>query len=212
MSEPATSAKDTEVWCFPISSPVCRKYVWCYTGRARAENVARLTSQGRGHGEERRQYEPRRMTAELEGGTSWSFYRHAINKPWKIQQMVACVHPATRPMIKELEGRPESGFLGHIFGFKAIVQCWHPFRTSRGVPTELLKHWPAWVDFNKRIGAAARTGHLARDLSRCAQGDAKPIYSGMPPFGLGTAGKLVPISAKRESARERISGACKDDL
>jgi len=35
-------------------------------------------------------------------------------------------------------------------------------------------------------------------------GEYEAIYSGMPPWGLGRAGALVPASGRKEAARERL--------
>jgi len=150
--------------------------------------------------------EPRRMTAEIEGDFVVFLIGMRINKPWKIHKWWP-VFAAMRPMIKELEGRPDSGFLGHIFGFTAIVQYWRSFEHLEAYArSQDQKHWPAWVDFNKRVGGSRGDVGIWHETYRVRSGEYETIYSGMPPIGLGTAGTLVPIGAKRESARERISG------
>ena len=42
--------------------------------------------------------------------------------------------------------------------------------------------------------------------SRAAEGkrNFEAVYSGMPPFGLGAASRLVPVSADRATARQRL--------
>ena len=150
--------------------------------------------------------EPRRMTAEIEGDFVVFLIGMRINKPWKIHKWWP-VFASMPPMIKELEGRPESGFLGHIFGFKVIVQYWRSFEHLEAYArSHDQKHWPAWVDFNKRVGSSRSDVGIWHETYQVRAGEYETIYSGMPPFGLGTAGKLVPIAARRESARERISG------
>jgi hypothetical protein len=62
------------------------------------------------------------------------------------------------------------------------------------------------VDFNKRIGGSRGDVGIWHETYRVRAGEYETVYSGMPPYGLGTAGTLVPVTAKRESARERISG------
>jgi hypothetical protein len=36
-------------------------------------------------------------------------------------------------------------------------------------------------------------------------GSFETVYSGMPPYGLGKAGRLVPASGARETARQRMT-------
>ncbi len=151
--------------------------------------------------------DPRRMTAELEGDFVVFLIGMRINKPWKVHKWWPVIM-AMRPMIQELEGRPESGFLGHIFDFKVIVQYWRSFEHLEAYArSHDHKHWPAWVDFNKRIGGSRDDVGIWHETYRVRAGEYETIYSGMPPFGLGTAGRLHPIAAKRESARERIGAA-----
>jgi hypothetical protein len=59
-------------------------------------------------------------------------------------------------MIKELHQHPESGFLGHIMSTRVIVQYWRSFEHLEAYAREQNHHhWPAWVDFNKRIGKSS---------------------------------------------------------
>ena len=54
-----------------------------------------------------------RMTADVDGDLVVFLIGMRINKPWKIHKWLP-VFLAMPKMIKELEQRPESGFLGHI--------------------------------------------------------------------------------------------------
>jgi Monooxygenase af470-like len=146
---------------------------------------------------------PTRMTAEIEGDFVVFLIGMRINKPWKIHKWLP-VFMAMRPMLKELEKHPDSGFLGHIFGMKVIVQYWRSFEHLEAYARSQDKqHWPAWLAFNKRVGGSGDVG-IWHETYQVRAGDYETIYSGMPPFGLGSVAKLVPVGARRESARERI--------
>jgi hypothetical protein len=150
---------------------------------------------------------PSRMTAELDGDFVVFLIGMRINKPWKIHKWLP-VFLAMQPMIHELEKRPESGFLGHIFGMKVIVQYWRSFEHLEAYArSQDQKHWPAWVAFNKRLGGSRGDVGIWHETYQVRAGDYETIYSGMPPFGLGTVGELVPVGGKNESARERIAGS-----
>jgi len=69
---------------------------------------------------------PKRVTARIEGDFVVFLIGMRINKPWKIHKWFP-VFRAMPKLIRELERRPESGFLGHIFGPTAIVQYWRSF-------------------------------------------------------------------------------------
>jgi hypothetical protein len=150
---------------------------------------------------------PTRMTAEIEGDFVVFLIGMRINKPWKIHKWLP-VFMAMVPMLKELEQHPESGFLGHIVGIKVIVQYWRSFEHLEAYArTKDKLHWPAWVAFNNRVGGSRDDVGIWHETYQVRAGEYETIYSGMPPFGLGSAAKLVPISGKRESARERIAGS-----
>ena len=148
---------------------------------------------------------PTRMTAKVDGDFVVFLIGMRINKPWKIHKWLP-VFLAMPPMLKELERHPESGFLGHISGMKVIVQYWRSFEHLEAYARNQNQlHWPAWVAFNKKIGGSRGDVGIWHETYQVRAGQYETIYSGMPPFGLGTAGKLVPIAAKRDSARERIA-------
>lgn len=77
-----------------------------------------------------------------------------INKPWKLRKWFPVFRAMPR-MLKELEKQPESGFLGSISGGRLMVQYWRSFEHLEAYARSKDHFlWPAWVDFNKRIGAS----------------------------------------------------------
>lgn len=149
---------------------------------------------------------PSRMTAEIEGDFVVFLIGMRINKPWKVHKWLP-VFLAMPRMLKELEGHPESGFLGHIPSFGAIVQYWRSFEHLESYARSRdRQHWPAWMDFNKRIGDSRGDVGIWHETYQVRSGEYETVYSGMPPFGLGKVGKLVPASGRREAARGRFTG------
>lgn len=69
---------------------------------------------------------PKRVTAELEGDFVVLLIGIRINKPWKVHKWLPAFLAMPR-MLKELQDRPASGFLGHIMSTKVIVQYWRSF-------------------------------------------------------------------------------------
>ena len=151
-----------------------------------------------------------RMTAHIDGDFVVFLIGMRITKFWKVHKWwPVCM--AMRPMIKELERRPESGFLGHIFAPVVIVQYWRSFEQLEAYARSRDSlHWPAWVDFNKRMGKSRDDVGIWHETYQVRAGEYETIYSGMPPFGLGKAGTLMPVGTRKESARERISGTATD--
>jgi hypothetical protein len=148
-----------------------------------------------------------RTTAEIDGDFVVFLIGMKVTSPLKVHKWWP-VFRAMRPMIKELSQRPESGFLGCTFGFPVIVQYWRSYEHLEAYARDQdALHWPAWVAFNKRTGRSRGDVGIWHETYRVAAGQYETVYSGMPPFGLGKAGKLVPVSSRRDSARGRITAA-----
>ncbi|WP_119157565.1 DUF4188 domain-containing protein [Caldimonas tepidiphila] len=146
---------------------------------------------------------PRRMAAEIEGDFVVFVIGMRINKPWKLHQWLP-VFLAMPRMLKELERRPESGFLGAVSGGLLIVQYWRSFEHLEAYARSRDHlHWPAWVAFNKRTGRSRGDVGIWHETYLVRAGEYEAIYSGMPRHGLGRAGTLVPATGQRDSARGR---------
>ena len=147
---------------------------------------------------------PSRMTAKIDGDFIVFLIGMRINKPWKIHRWLPVMRAMSR-MLRELAATPDSGFLGHTMAGTLIVQYWRSFdQLERYARSRDLQHWPAWVAFNRKVGRSRGDVGIWHETFRVKAGEYEAIYSGIPPFGLGSVGQLVPVSADRESARERI--------
>ena len=134
-----------------------------------------------------------RVTAKIEGDFVVFLIGMRINKPWKLHKWLPVV-AAMPKMIRELEQRPDSGFLGHIRSLGVIVQCWRSFEHLEAYARDAdRQHWPAWVDFNKRVGSSRGDVGIWHETYKVRAGEYDCVYSGMPAVGL------------RESARGRLS-------
>jgi hypothetical protein len=146
-----------------------------------------------------------RMMAEIDGDFVVFLIGMRVNKPWKIHKWLP-VALAMGPMVKELEADPSSGFLGSQNFLGAMVQYWRSFedleRYARGRGG---RHWPAWQAFNRRSGQSRGDVGIWHETYQVRAGHYEAIYSGMPAFGLGKAGRLAPASGARESARGRLA-------
>jgi hypothetical protein len=147
---------------------------------------------------------PGRLAAEIEGDFVVFLIGMRINKPLKVHKWLP-VFLAMPRMLKELESKPESGFLGHILGIKVIVQYWRSFEALEAYAQRRNdQHWPAWMAFNKRMAKSRGDVGIWHETYLVRAGEYECIYSGMPPFGLGEAGSLVPAAGRRDSARGRV--------
>lgn len=141
----------------------------------------------------------KRVTADIEGDFVVFLIGIRINKPWKLHEWLPAFMAMPR-MIRELERRPGSGFLGHAMSLGVIVQDWRSFEHLEAYARDAdPQYWPAWVDFNKRVG-------IWHEAYRVRAGEYECVYSGMLPFGLAKASPTVDAVGQRESARGRLAG------
>ena len=148
---------------------------------------------------------PRRMTAEIDGDFVVFVIGMRMNKPWKLHKWLPVALAMPR-MIKELQANPESGFLGVMQGFPMLVQYWRSFEhLERYARSHEHAHWPAWVAFNKRVRVASGDVGIWHETYQVRAGEYEAIYNAMPRIGLATAGRYIPISESKDSARARMS-------
>jgi Domain of unknown function (DUF4188) len=145
-----------------------------------------------------------RVTGGIEGDFVVFLIGMRINKPWKVHKWLPTAL-AMPKMLKELEAaHPETGFLGHNGIAKVIVQYWRSFdHLERYARDRDALHWPAWVEFNRRMKDARGDVGIWHETYKVRAGEYESVYSGMPAFGLGKAGTRAAVSDE-SSARQRI--------
>lgn len=149
---------------------------------------------------------PTRMTAEIDGDFVVFLIGMRINRPWKLHKWLPVFRAMPR-MLTELESHPEIGCLGSRQAGFTVIQYWRSFdHLERYARSHDHRHWPEWAAFNRRVGAARGDVGIWHETFLVRAGEYEALYSGMPPFGLGQAGRLVPASGHRESARGRVAG------
>lgn len=108
-----------------------------------------------------------------------------------------------RHMLDHLVAHPDKGLLGYEFGFPTIVQYWRSFEHLEAFANDQADpHLDVWRQYWRRVGRDDRTG-IWHETYLVHAGEYEAIYGNMPPYGLGKAGRLVPIS-ERTRARERL--------
>ena len=146
-----------------------------------------------------------RMSAEMEGEFVVFLIGMRVNKPWKLHKWIPAFLAMPR-MLRELKAHPEAGCLGHSGLGPVIVQYWRSFEHLEAYARAKDKaHWPAWVEFNRRVGGSRGDVGIWHETYLIKPGQYETVYSGMPAYGLGKAGKLVPATGTRESARTRLT-------
>src|ERR1035441_9140341 len=142
----------------------------------------------------------KRVTADIEGDFVVFLIGMRINRPLKPQKWLP-VFLAMPKMLRELEQRPESGLLGaklYLGGprLPMVVQYWRSFEHLENYSRSRdSAHWPAWVDFNKRVGSNGDVG-IWHETYLVRAGSYECVYNNMPPTGLGVAGTLVPAAGR----------------
>ncbi|WFU41721.1 DUF4188 domain-containing protein [Bradyrhizobium sp. CB82] len=152
---------------------------------------------------------PSRVAGRIEGDFVVFLIGMRVNKPWALHKWLPVALAMPR-MIKELEkASPEVGFLGHTeLGLLNMVQYWRSFdHLERYAKARDAQHWPAWVDFNRRMKETRGDVGIWHETYCVHAGDYEAIYSGMPPFGLGKAGASAEVNATTDSARQRLGAA-----
>jgi hypothetical protein len=151
---------------------------------------------------------PERMSAQIDGDFVVFLIGMRINRPLKVTKWWP-VFMAMPRMLRELyTSRPETGFLGHTsLGLLNLIQYWRSFEHLEAYARSRdASHWPAWVAYNRAMKETRGDVGIWHETYQVRAGEYETVYSGMPPFGLGTAGELVAASGHRESARGRMAG------
>lgn len=146
-----------------------------------------------------------RMAAELDGDFAVLLIGMRVTKPWLLHKWLPVLVAMPR-MLKELEARPDSGFLGHTGLGSVIVQYWRSVDdVQRFARDPDMTHWPAWRAFNRRSARSRGDVGIWHELYRVRAGDYEAVYIGMPPYGLGAVGRLRPAVGRRERSAERMA-------
>src|SRR3954469_25621940 len=145
------------------------------------------------------------MAAEMDGEFVVFLIGMRINRPWKIHKWLPVALAMPR-MLNEVAGRPEAGLLGVQNGFPTIVQYWRSFDHLEAYARNRdAQHWPAWLHFNKQIRVASGDVGIWHETYLVRGGEYEAVYGAMPRYGLAAAGRHVPITGARESARGRVA-------
>jgi Domain of unknown function (DUF4188) len=108
-----------------------------------------------------------------------------------------------RHMLDHLVAHPERGLLAYQLGLPVIVQYWRSFEQLEAFAHDKDDpHLEVWRNYWKRVGRSGRSG-IWHETFLVSAGRYECIYGNMPPFGLGKAGRLVPVAESR-AARQRL--------
>ena len=149
-----------------------------------------------------------RFAPEIEGDFVVFLIGMRVNKPWKLHKWLP-PFLAMPKMLRELGAHPEMGLLGYSQHLAnplspMVMQYWRSFEQLEAFARGKDKtHFPAWVNFNKKVGTDGDVG-IWHETYRVAAGQYEGIYNNMPPAGLAKASSLVPASGRYRSASGRL--------
>ena len=140
------------------------------------------------------------VSAELPGEFVVFLIGMRINKPWKVHKWLP-VFLAMPRMLKELSANRDLGFLGYTFTTKLIVQYWRSYQHLEAFARDPSRaHWPAWIDFNRRIKGARGDVGIWHETYLVPAGSYETMYGNMPAFGLARAGTHMPAGRHSTAA------------
>jgi Domain of unknown function (DUF4188) len=109
-----------------------------------------------------------------------------------------------KAMLDHLVAHPEKGLLGYTMGLPVIVQYWRSFdHLEAFARDDSDPHIATWREYYRRDARHGQGAGIWHETYIVRAGDYEAIYGNMPAFGLGAAGRLVPIS-EASTARLRI--------
>ncbi len=148
-----------------------------------------------------------RVTANIEGDFVVFLIGLRINRLWRPDKWAPAAK-AMGTMLKELySAGPDSGFLGHQpLGTFNMAQYWRSFdHLEAYARAKDQAHWPAWVDFNRRMKSSRGDVGIWHETYLVPAGRYVTVYSGMPDFGLAKAAGRVAVTETNAAARDRIA-------
>lgn len=151
--------------------------------------------------------QPGRYTAAIDGDFVVFIIGMRFNKPWKVWKWWQ-VFTAMPKMLATLGQHPELGMLhaesSIAFRHTVLISYWRSFDDLERFARTPDPHFDAWRRFNRDIGASGDVG-VYHETYRVHAGDHESIYANMPEMGLAKAGRSVPVGARTEAARERLT-------
>jgi hypothetical protein len=151
----------------------------------------------------------KRVTGQMDGEFVVFLIGMRVNRWWLPHRWLPVALAMPR-MIRELESKPELGFLGaeQWFGRTTIMlQYWRSMDALMSYArNRSSQHLPAWRAFNKLVGTNGDVG-IWHETYRVRPGDYENVYVNMAPFGLGKVGRLVEANGPHARAEGRLAAA-----
>ncbi|MCA9590169.1 MAG: DUF4188 domain-containing protein [Myxococcales bacterium] len=146
---------------------------------------------------------PERLTVDVTHDVVVFLIGARINRWWRVWEWLPVVLAMPR-MLRELEAKPESGFLGSR---GSGVQYWRSIEHLLAYAHDRDgEHFPAWADFNKKVARAASVG-IWHETFSVPKENVEAFYFATPAAGLAGIFEAVPARGGRKTARQRLAAA-----
>ena len=147
------------------------------------------------------------MMAEMQGDFVVFLIGMRILKPWRLHRALPLAR-AMAGMMRELKRNPPLGCLAVTPGWPVSVFYWRSYEQLEAwALSPQNSHWPAMAAFNRKLIENAGDMGFWHETYLVKAGEYEAVYTSMPPSGLGAAGRLVPVTPQRASARKRLRRA-----
>lgn len=155
-----------------------------------------------------------RWTHAHDGGIVVFLIGMRVNRPWRPDLWVPAFTAMPR-MLAELQREPARGLLGAQLllgsGGPSLVQHWRSTDELYAYAADPAgEHRPAWTAFNRRARAARGAVGIWHETYAVPAGGLESIYVDMPVTGLAAATGAAPVTARSQTARQRLAGPSGD--
>lgn len=149
-----------------------------------------------------------RYTAEIDGEFVVFVIGMRFNKLYKPHKWLPVALAMPR-MIRSLRAEPAKGLLSvtsAIVGRTTLmIQYWRSYDDLESFARDPGdEHLPAWRAYNKAVGTRGDVG-VWHETYKVAPGEYEAVYANMPVFGLARASRHLPVAARGDSSRQRIT-------
>ena len=150
-----------------------------------------------------------RWTAELDGDFVVFLIGAMVHDPAASTEASGLLMAMTE-MLDELEADRDKGLLGYTrhgeAGHGVIVQYWRSFDALESYARNPgARHAPVWRAWNRLASDDRKGAGIWHETFKVASGNYEAIYQNMPVIGLQRAGRPLPVTEARDSARARIT-------
>lgn len=147
-----------------------------------------------------------RMTVDFEGDFVVFLIGARFNNKFQFLRTILDLggRRSMKYLLDYLVAHPEKGLLGYELGLTRAVQYWRSFDQLEAFARDTGDpHVAIWRNYWRRVGHSSDRTGIWHETYRVRAGEYEAIYSNMPPFGLGKAGRIRSLSDK-SNARERL--------